>query len=138
MGRERVELIFKILVLGEINTGKTSLIKRYVDRKFTRGYRVTLGADFNQKDFLETELMRVRVQLWDIGGQERFGTFTRVYYKDAVAAIIVFDLERPKSLDTALKWKQDVDEKVTLPNGKPIPCILVGNKSDLIADKKMG
>jgi len=135
MGVERVDVIFKILVLGEMNTGKTSLIRRYVERKFARNYRVTLGADFNQKDFLNNETMRVRLQLWDIAGQERFGSFTRVYYKDAVAALIVFDMEHPKSLQTALKWKEDVDDKIQLSNGQPLPVILIGNKSDLIQDK---
>jgi len=125
---EREELIFKVLVLGEVNAGKTSLIRRYVEQKFSRNYKPTMGADFNQKDFFEDDKMSVRMQLWDIAGQERFGSFTRVYYKDAVSAVVVFDMEYPKSLQTAIKWKQDIDEKVTLSNGQPLPVILVGNK----------
>ncbi len=58
----------------------------------------------------------------------KFILLHQVYYKDAISAIIVFDMESPKTLQTALKWKKDVDEKVTLSNGQPIPVILVGNK----------
>jgi Ras-related protein Rab-32 len=72
------------------------------------------------------------LQLWDIAGQERYGNLTRVYYKEAVAGLVVFDLTRPASFEAVRKWKSDIDAKVTLANGDPIPCILVANKSDLV------
>lgn len=53
---------------------------------------------------------------------------TRVYYRDAVACMIFFDITRSESFRSALKWKYDLDEKVQLPNGQRIPCMLVGNK----------
>lgn len=61
-------------------------------------------------------------------GQERFGNMTRVYYKEAVGAFIVFDVTRSATFDAVIKWKQDLDSKVQLPNGSPIPCILIANK----------
>ena len=61
-------------------------------------------------------------------GQERFGNMTRVYYKEAVGAFIVFDVTRSATFDAVVKWKQDLDSKVQLPNGSPIPCILLANK----------
>lgn len=53
---------------------------------------------------------------------------TRVYYKEAVGAFIVFDVTRVATFDAVLKWKQDLDSKVQLPDGSPIPCILLANK----------
>lgn len=53
---------------------------------------------------------------------------TRVYYKEAVGAFIVFDVTRSATFDAVVKWKQDLDSKVQLPNGSPIPCILLANK----------
>lgn len=53
---------------------------------------------------------------------------TRVYYKEAVGAFIVFDVTRSATFDAVVKWKQDLDSKVQLPNGNPIPCILLANK----------
>lgn len=65
-------------------------------------------------------------------GQERFGNMTRVYYKEAVGAFIVFDVTRVGTFDAVIKWKQDLDSKVQLPNGSPIPCILLANKVNLV------
>lgn len=61
-------------------------------------------------------------------GQERFGNMTRVYYKEAVGCILVFDVTRPASFEAVQKWKQDLDTKVQLPSGARIPCVLLGNK----------
>lgn len=61
-------------------------------------------------------------------GQERFGNMTRVYYKEAVGAFIVFDVSRVATFDAVAKWKNDLDTKVQLPDGSSIPCILLANK----------
>lgn len=60
-------------------------------------------------------------------GQERFGNMTRVYYKEAVGAFIVFDVTRTGTFDAVVKWKQDLDSKV-LADGEAIPCVLLANK----------
>ena len=73
----------------------------------------------------------VNLQLWDVAGHERFGTMTRVYYKYAIAAIIVFDLQRPATFEAVLKWREDVNSKVVLANEEPIPCLLLANKCDV-------
>lgn len=56
---------------------------------------------------------------------------TRVYYKYAIAAVIVFDLSRPATFEAVLKWRDDVNSKVVLANGEPIPALLLANKCDL-------
>lgn len=61
-------------------------------------------------------------------GQERFGNMTRVYYKEAVGALIVFDVSRPDTLQHSLNWKKDLDQKVSLSDGSNIPCVLLANK----------
>jgi Ras-related protein Rab-32 len=68
------------------------------------------------------------LQLWDIAGQERFGNMTRVYYKEAVGAFVVFDVTRLSTFEAVQMWKSDLDNKVLLPNGKPIPAVLLANK----------
>ncbi|VVC91165.1 unnamed protein product [Leptidea sinapis] len=55
---------------------------------------------------------------------------TRVYYKEAVGAFIVFDVSRMATFDAVVKWKNDLDTKVQLPDGSPIPCILLANKNN--------
>ncbi|EJY57660.1 AAEL006880-PC [Aedes aegypti] len=127
---EKREHLYKILVIGELGTGKTSFIKRYVHQFFSQNYRATIGVDFALKVLNWDQNTIIRLQLWDIAGQERFGNMTRVYYKEAVGAFIVFDVTRNATFEAVIKWKQDLDSKVQLPNGKPIPCILLANKSD--------
>ncbi|KAL0267667.1 UNVERIFIED_CONTAM: hypothetical protein PYX00_009868 [Menopon gallinae] len=124
------EHLYKILVIGELGTGKTSIIKRYVHQFFSQHYRATIGVDFALKVLYWDQNTIIRLQLWDIAGQERFGNMTRVYYKEAVGAFIVFDVTRSGTFDAVQKWKQDLDSKIQLSDGSPIPCILLANKCD--------
>jgi len=63
---------------------------------------------------------------WDIAGQDRFIGLLRNFYMNASAAIVVYDVTNPKTLENAAKWKADIDKKVRLEDGSPIPCILIG------------
>ncbi|XP_061428587.1 ras-related protein Rab-38-like [Lethenteron reissneri] len=128
--QKKKEFLFKVLVIGELGVGKTSIIKRYVHHVFSHGYRATIGVDFALKVLGWDADTTVRLQLWDIAGQERFGNMTRVYYKEAVGAMVVFDVTRAATFEAVSKWKHDLDSKVTLPNGKPIPTVLLANKCD--------
>ncbi|RWS26589.1 hypothetical protein B4U80_08600, partial [Leptotrombidium deliense] len=146
------EYLFKILVIGELATGKTSFIKRYVHQYFSSQYRATvsiqlesifnysslqkIGVDFALKVINWDDSAVIRLQLWDIAGQERFGNMTRVYYKEAVGAFIVFDVSRPQTFNCVTKWKTDLDAKVILPDGNPIPCVLLANKADMPKEGK--
>ncbi|XP_063958193.1 ras-related protein Rab-32B-like [Lytechinus pictus] len=129
--RTVVEHLYKVLVIGEFGVGKTSLIRRYTEGYFSPNYKLTIGVDFALKSLDWDENTKVNLQLWDIAGHERFGHMTRVYYKYAIAAVIVFDLSRPATFDSVLKWSTDVHEKVMLANEQPVPILLLANKCDL-------
>lgn len=135
---EPVHMIFKILVVGEMGTGKTSLVRKYVEGVFSEYYKTTIGVDFASKDLKWDEKTDVCLQLWDIAGQERFGSMTHVYYQEAVGALLVFDVMRHQTLDLAVQWKKDIDSKVFTSQGKPIPCMLLGNKIDLCESGNWG
>eukprot|EP01027_Heterolobosea_sp_BB2_P005023 GEZU01007727.1.p1 GENE.GEZU01007727.1~~GEZU01007727.1.p1 ORF type:complete len:223 (+),score=67.26 GEZU01007727.1:89-757(+) len=128
---EPQERLYKILVVGDIGTGKTSIIKRYVHNFFSPAYKSTIGVDFALKVLNWDQNTVVRLQLWDIAGQERFGNMTRVYYKEAVGAMVVYDITRPATFEAVAKWKNDIDRKVFLADNRPIPCVLLANKCDL-------
>ncbi|XP_023219779.1 ras-related protein Rab-32-like [Centruroides sculpturatus] len=133
----RREHLYKILVIGELGTGKTSIIKRYVHQFFSHHYRATIGVDFALKVLNWDSNTLIRLQLWDIAGQERFGNMTRVYYKEAVGAFIVFDVTRAATFDAVLKWKTDLDNKVHLHDGSNVPCVLLANKCDVTKEEQV-
>lgn len=124
----------KLLVVGEMGSGKTSILRRYTKDQFSQYYKTTIGVDFASKD-LEYKGSKVNVTLWDISGQERYGKMTRVYYTSAVGAFVVFDVTRPPSFEMVKTWIDDIKEKVFDSNGNMIPCVLLGNKIDLAAEK---
>ena len=80
----------------------------------------------------------IRLQLWDIAGQERFGNMTRVYFKGAVGAIVVHDINKkgPNCFDAPKRWKKELDEHVGVggkaADGKGVPTVLLANKVDLL------
>ncbi|XP_056466216.1 ras-related protein Rab-7L1-like isoform X1 [Gadus chalcogrammus] len=125
------EYLLKVLVVGDGNVGKSSFVHRYVNGQFNKDYKMTMGVDFSMKLLSWTDTEKVRLQLWDIAGQERFISMTRIYYKGTSGCVIMFDVTNPDSFQSCRVWKQDLDSKAMLPDGNPIPCILLANKCDL-------
>lgn len=135
----KTEYLYKILVVGDPATGKTSIVKSYVNNTSIMHTKSTIGVDFALKVLDYDDNTTIRLQLWDIAGQERFGSMTRVYYKEALGALVVYDISRPPTFESVTKWKRDLDEKVALPDvlgGGPIPVILLANKCDLVTEDK--
>jgi len=122
--------LYKVIVIGDYAVGKTSIIKRYCEGSFRGDYKLTIGVDFALKEVVYNN-EKITLQLWDVAGHERFGTMTRVYYKYAIAGMVVFDLSRPSTFEAVLKWRDDVNSKVVLSNDQPIPLILIANKCDM-------
>jgi small GTP-binding protein len=124
---EKEEYVFKIAVLGAAGTGKTSLIDKFVSRKFQVDYKPTLGASIIAKD-ISMENCDVRLVLWDIAGQEKYESVRSMYLGGAQGAILVYDLTRRPSFDEIRKkWFADVQSYAN-PGAK---FILIGNKVDL-------
>ncbi|XP_042348556.1 ras-related protein Rab-7L1-like isoform X2 [Plectropomus leopardus] len=89
------------------------------------------SVDFSVKLLQWSEKEKVRLQLWDIAGQERFISMTRIYYRGALGCVVMFDVTSSSSFLNCCHWKRDLDNKAMLPNGDSIPCILLANKCDL-------
>ena len=123
--------IMKIVFVGEHGVGKTSLIRRFVHQNFSEFYRATIGADFAHKNVTLDGGVEVDLHLWDIAGDERFGSVMNLYYQEAVGAVVVFDVGRKSSYEMAPVWKKDIDMKVVASENRPIPCLLIGNKVDI-------
>jgi GTPase SAR1 family protein len=94
-----IDYIVKILIVGNAKCGKSSIIGQYMSKSFNGKYQSTIGAEFARKDILlelpNTKTLGVRLQLWDIAGQDRFQKLTRAYFTHAKGVVIVCDVSRP-------------------------------------------
>uniref|UniRef100_A0A8C6WNF8 Ras-related protein Rab n=1 Tax=Neogobius melanostomus TaxID=47308 RepID=A0A8C6WNF8_9GOBI len=124
--------LFKVLVIGDVLVGKSSVVLRYVRKTFKENYKSTIGVDFALKTIQWDARTVVRLQLWDIAGQEQTRNMSRVFYKGARGALVVFDVTKLATLESAAQWKQDLDSKVSRDSGEPIPTLLLANKCDLM------
>jgi small GTP-binding protein len=116
---------FKILLLGDASVGKTSFTKRFCYNIFNSSERLTIGVDFHVKT-IELNETKIKLQIWDVGGEERFRFLLPTYCLGANAAFLLYDITRPSTLDNISEWMTIVRQK-----GGPIPIMLVGSKIDL-------
>ena len=122
----------KIVLVGNAEVGKTTIINKFIYDSFDDARRATIGAAFFTKA-VETEKGITKLQIWDTAGQERFRSVTSFYYQNASCAVIVFDLTKFDSLNGAESWYDDIQEK----SSTTVPVILVGNKCDLIDERQI-
>ncbi|WEU39879.1 MAG: GTP-binding protein [Candidatus Odinarchaeum yellowstonii] len=117
--------VFKIILVGNGRVGKTSLLLRFTENKFSAEYKKTLGTDFAVKNVVVNG-EEVKLQIWDLGGQELFRDLRRAFYPGAKAALIVYDVTNRRSFESVPAWHADIISAL-----KKIPVIVVGNKIDL-------
>ncbi|HEX9795726.1 MAG TPA: Rab family GTPase [Anaerolineales bacterium] len=117
--------VLKIVIAGDGNVGKTSLIRRYCEGKFEQSRVATIGVDFQTK-LVDLEDRHVKLSIWDMAGQDRFQVMREGFYRGSLAAALVYDLTEPESLDHLVRWKGEIQRVVPA-----VPLIVVGNKADL-------
>lgn len=116
---------YKLVFLGDIYVGKTSIINQFMYETFDNNYQATIGIDFLSKT-IHIGDQPMRLQLWDTAGQERFRSLIPNYIRDSSAAIIVFDIANSASFESTDKWIEDVRNE----RGNDAVIALVGNKAD--------
>ena len=120
------ETLYKILVIGETQVGKSSIILRYVDNSFTDNFHSTIGVDFKSKQ-ISIENNQIKLQIWDTAGQEKFRSITKAYYHGAKGILIVFDITKMESFKQMPYWIDSVRQICS----DTVEIVLVGNKSDM-------
>jgi small GTP-binding protein len=120
---------YKVLIIGNSCVGKTSILCRHVDGKFSEEVPGTIGVDYRSNAYIR-DGKRYDLQVWDTAGQERFRNVTRAYYRDANAALLVFDLSDHASFENIPMWHSQLLEQSGR-DRKELVIILIGNKSDL-------
>jgi len=115
----------KVMLIGNSRVGKSSIALQFADSKYVQSFKTTNGVDFRTRD-LEVDGDIVKICLWDTAGQERFRTITMVYYRNAKAVLLVWDITEKVSFENTRHWPKDIQEKAS----GEIVLILVGNKTD--------
>ena len=120
--------LFKICLIGDGGTGKSSIVERFLGKGFSIGYNLTIGTNICTHT-ATVEDREIKFQIWDLAGQQRFEFVRKTFYRGSQAVMMVFDLTRPETLKNLREWKQEVLKNVG--HSVPFPVVLLGNKCDL-------
>ncbi|XP_026388949.1 ras-related protein Rab-21-like [Papaver somniferum] len=122
---------FKLVLLGDGRVGKTSLVLRYVNNVFNDQQQATVQASFLTKRIL-IQGLPITLSIWDTAGQERFHALGPIYYRDADAALLVYDIMDNDSFIRVRNWVKELQQMAS----KSIIMAIAANKSDLVRAKK--
>ena len=118
--------VFKIIVGGDGAVGKTTLLRKFVDGTFDASSIATVGVDFFIKQVIYENIGTCTLQLWDLGGQERFRHLLESFIMGAKGALLLFDLTKMPKIDHILNWVN-----IVRMHDLDLPILLVGTKLDL-------
>ncbi|MHA2499761.1 MAG: GTP-binding protein [Candidatus Hodarchaeales archaeon] len=117
--------MLKLVLLGDDQVGKTTLVKAFMGGEITGTYKATIGIDIGRKT-ISLSGEEVLFQLWDLSGQESFKKIRRNFYSGTSGAVAVYDISRLRTYESILNWIEELTEIA----GR-VPVVLVGNKVDL-------
>jgi small GTP-binding protein len=119
---------YKVVLLGEAGVGKTSIIAQFMDQTFQSDLQSSTGGTYSSKSFTYGDNKVITLEIWDTAGQERYRSLTTMFYKDANAACLIYDITRKITFEEIQTyWVEQIRENAP----QDIMLILVGNKSDL-------
>src|SRR5258708_22710868 len=118
--------VYKVVIAGDGNVGKTSLVRRYCEGKFDESRIMTLGVDFQTK-LVTLDQVTVKLSIWDVAGQDRFLSFRDTFYQGAHAVALVYDVTAPFTFFNLMHWRDEIQSILPF-----VPMVVIGNKSDLV------
>mmetsp|Transcript_42750 Transcript_42750/g.103850 ORF Transcript_42750/g.103850 Transcript_42750/m.103850 type:complete len:203 (+) Transcript_42750:41-649(+) len=120
------DYLFKLLLIGDSGVGKSCLLLRFADDTYTESYISTIGVDFKIRT-IQLDGKTIKLQIWDTAGQERFRSMAPLYYRGAVAAILVCSITDEGSFEKLKEWVRELQANVSEPLVLAIAC----NKADM-------
>lgn len=124
---------FKLVLLGESAVGKSSIVHRFVKDSFDDFRESTIGAAFLTQTIQLDEQTTIKFEIWDTAGQERYKSLAPMYYRNANAAIVVYDITQESSLERAKSWIKELQRQAS----QDIVIALAGNKVDLDNERQV-
>ena len=129
--KDRLSAGVKIVLLGEMSTGKTSLVNRLVKGQFSEKVEPTIGAAFLVHTI--DVGVPVKMEIWDTAGQERYRSLAPMYYRGAAAAVVVYSVTSKDSFTTMRRWVEELRTRAA----SDIVVVVVGNKTDLAEHREV-
>ncbi|KAM4696742.1 ras-related protein rab7-like [Rhinophrynus dorsalis] len=120
----------KLLLIGNAGSGKSALMNRYVNSRFSNSYRATIGADFFTKELRVNDRM-VTVQIWDTAGTERFQSLGAALYRGTDCCLLVFDVTSSSSFQSLDTWHKEFLVQADPVTPDQFPFVVIANKTDL-------
>lgn len=124
------DYLFKISIIGDSSVGKSSLLLKYSDDVFIEYFSSTIGVDFRSK-IIEIDDKKIKLQIWDTTGNERFRPMLNFYLGESNGIIIMFDITNKTSFNNITSWLRDIDYD----KSPYIPVLIVGNKIDIETER---
>ena len=123
---EEYDMMIKVILIGDSGVGKTNIMSKFLKNQFMENSKATVGVEFGSKLF-NHEGHKIKAQIWDTAGQEKYKAITGAYYKGSKGAFVVYDITRKETFASVERWVNDLkstsDPKLTI--------ILIGNKNDM-------
>jgi small GTP-binding protein len=125
---------FKIIIFGDAGCGKTTLTQRFLTNLFVSDQTMTIGVDFEVKS-LSVNSQKVKLQIWDFGGEERFRFLLPTYVRGARGGLFLYDITNYSSVAHIDDWLSVIRKEIRAEDIFPI--IVVGGKADLIENREV-
>ena len=123
---EEYEMMIKVILIGDSGVGKTNIMSKFLKNQFLEDSKATVGVEFGSKLFIQ-QGHKIKAQIWDTAGQEKYKAITSAYYKGSKGALVIYDITQKETFANIEKWVNDLkckgDPKITI--------IIIGNKNDL-------
>ena len=123
---EEYEMMVKVILIGDSGVGKTNIMSKFLKNQFLEDSKATVGVEFGSKLFIQ-QGHKIKAQIWDTAGQEKYKAITSAYYKGSKGALVIYDITQKETFANIEKWVNDLkckgDPKITI--------IIIGNKNDL-------
>ncbi|XP_052002671.1 ras-related protein Rab-25-like [Xyrauchen texanus] len=125
---EAYNFVFKVVLIGESGVGKSNLLSRFTKNDFSHDSRTTIGVEFSTRT-VQLNGLTIKAQIWDTAGLERYRAITSAYYRGAVGALLVYDISKHLTYESAERWLKELYDHAD----PHIVVMIVGNKTDLAA-----
>ena len=126
------EIKLKILIIGDTNVGKTSMLLNYTDNYFPETHLATIGVEYKVKELI-TDKYKINLQIWDTAGQERFRSITKSFFQNSNGILFVYDITNINTFHNVKDWIRDSE----MNTNNRFEKLLIGNKIDLKDKRKV-